>query len=103
MRKPLQEKSTKKKEKSQLRDLFKHKTEDVERMPTKNRPLEFKESNKKKGDESSGWRESTLKRNRLFMDSQNSISSINDSGLTNNLTNLSSMAGLQFERSENGS
>jgi hypothetical protein len=36
------------------------------------------------------WKERTLKRSRLFMDSQQSISSINTNA--NNLTNLSSMA-----------
>lgn len=102
-RKPIEDKSTKKKEKKQLKDLFKHKTDDEVQRKVNSQTLEFKNSNKKDENHEPLWKESTLKRNRLFMDSQNSISSINDSGLTNNLINLSSMMGLNFERSEKGS
>lgn len=66
--------------------------------------VKFSNSNSKVGQFSQidqSWKERTLKRSRLFMTSQQSISSINTN--TNNLTNISSMAmmGLCFEGAAN--
>ena len=44
-RKPIEDKSTKKKEKKQLKDLFKHKTDDEVQRKVISQNLEFKTSN----------------------------------------------------------
>ncbi len=89
--------STKKKSKSRLNTMFKTSTDEQiepERIIFKN--SNSKQDKFKKNDDS--WKERTLKRNKLFTDSQNSISSINDSNQSHNNTNISSMALLNLDK-----